>query len=861
MRLAVATLLLGCLSAWLWGATGAGADDPPASGVPRDLANSRRDAIAALDYDLRFAVPAAPSAPVTGRNVIRVRLREVRGPLPLDFDAPPSSITGLVVNGVSRPPVTGNGHILVAPHDLSPGDNVIDVSFVAGEGPLNRSDDFLYTLFVPARAHRTFPCFDQPDLKARVTLTLDLPAGWHAVANGAERAREERGERVHVAFAETAPLPTYLTAFAAGRLQVETGKRNGRVLRMFHRETDAAKLARNRDTIFDLHAQALEWLERYTGVPYPWGKFDVLLVPAFQFGGMEHAGAIFYNAPAVLLDESATQAQLLSRASLIAHETSHMWFGDLVTMRWFDDVWLKEVFANFFAAKIVNPAFPGIDHDLRFLLAHYPAAHEVDRTAGTHPIRQPLDNLDEAGTLYGAIIYQKAPIVMRQLERLLGEGPFRDGMREYLTRFAFANASWPELIALLDRRTPADLAAWSRVWVEEAGRPTVRTELRRAANGRVAALAIAQSDSAGRGRVWPQSLDVLISTGEAVRTFAVTLDRPAIDVAEAVGLTNVRFVLPTGGGLGYGLFELDEASQASLVASVHELPDALSRGAALVTLWELLQHGRVSAAEWTALTLRLLAREDDEQMVSRALGYAACVFWRFLDPVTWQGLAPRLEALIRERLDAATTKTAKAAWLQGLMRVALTPPTLAWLERVWRREEQIAGLPLAEPDEIALAQELAVRQVAAWPEILATQEDRITNPDRRQRFAFVRPALDADPAVRDRFFAGLAEAANRRHEPWVLEALGYLHHPLRAARAERYVQPSLELLEEIRRTGDIFFPRRWLDATLGGHQSRAVAETVHGFLAARPEYPPRLRRIVLQVADELYLAAGVPEYR
>ena len=142
---------------------------------------------------------------------------------------------------------------------------------------------------------------------------------------------------------------------------------------MFHRETDAAKVARNKDAIFDLHARAIEYMERYTGIPYAFGKFDFVLIPAFQFGGMEHAGKILYNAPGLLLDESATQNQYLGRASVIAHETAHMWFGDLVTMQWFNDVWMKEVFANFMAAKIVNPSFPEVNHELRFLLSHYPA--------------------------------------------------------------------------------------------------------------------------------------------------------------------------------------------------------------------------------------------------------------------------------------------------------------------------------------------------------------------------------------------------------------------------------------------------------------------------------------------------------
>ena len=349
-------------------------------------------------------------------------------------------------------------------------------------------------MFVPARAHLAFPCFDQPDLKARWTLALDVPAEWQALANGAPIETVPGKGRTRVRFAETQPLSTYLFAFAAGRFSIETAERDGRTFRMFHRETDAAKVARNRDAIFDLHAASLAWLEEYTGIPYPFGKFDFLLVPSFQFGGMEHPGSIFYNASALLLDESATQNQKLGRASVIAHETAHMWFGDLVTMQWFNDVWMKEVFANFMAAKIVNPAFPEINHDLRFLLAHYPSAYDVDRTPGTNEIRQPLDNLNEAGTLYGAIIYQKAPIVMRQLETMLGETAFREGLREYLEAHAFGNATWPDLIAVLDGRTPEDLAAWSRAWVEEAGRPIVTTELE-IADGRIARLAFRRARS------------------------------------------------------------------------------------------------------------------------------------------------------------------------------------------------------------------------------------------------------------------------------------------------------------------------------------------------------------------------------
>ena len=363
----------------------------------------------------------------------RSRSADADAPLAFDFAPDRAGLLRAVSRGEEQVSIRHvNGHIIVPKESLQAGENRLTFTFDAGDAPLNRSADFLYTLFVPARAHLALPCFDQPDLKARWSLALEIPDTWEAISNGAEVGRDARDDRIRVRFAETPPVATYLFAFAAGRFSVDTAQRDGRTFRMFHRETDAAKVARNRDAIFDLHAAALAWLERYTGIKYPFGKFDFLLIPAFQFGGMEHPGAIFYNATGLMLDESATQDQKLGRASLIAHETSHMWFGDLVTMRWFSDVWMKEVFANFMAAKIVNPSFPGINHDLRFLLAYYPAAYDVDRTAGTNEIRQPLANLDDAGTLYGAIIYQKAPIVMRQLETMMGAEPFRDGLREYL---------------------------------------------------------------------------------------------------------------------------------------------------------------------------------------------------------------------------------------------------------------------------------------------------------------------------------------------------------------------------------------------------------------------------------------------
>jgi aminopeptidase N len=826
----------------------------PGRGVPESLATVRAAHIRALRYELAFRIPESKTQAVRGTEAVRFELDAPRQVV-LDFEQKRGHILSLTAGGEPAAFDFADGHILVPAAATRAGENAIRIEFVAGDESLNRNDDFLYTLFVPARARYAFPCFDQPSLKARYSLTLDIPAAWQVTANGAETGRETANGRSVVRFAETPPLSTYLFSFVAGKFQVETAVRNGRTFRMFHRETDAAKVARNRDAIFDLHARALAWLEDYTGIPYPWGKFDFVLIPSFQFGGMEHAGAILYNASGLMLDPSATQTQLLARASVIAHETSHMWFGDLVTMRWFNDVWMKEVLANFMAAKIVNPSFPEINHELRFFLTHYPAAYDVDRTGGTNPIRQKLDNLDEAGSLYGAIIYDKAPIAMRQLEGIVGESGFREGMREYLKRFAFGNATWLDLIGILEASNPGQVANWSRAWVDERGRPEITTVLRCGADGKIAALALGQRDPLGRGVLWPQHLRVAVGYPDGVAQYEVLESGAVTNVDEARGRRRPLYVIPSGGGLGYGLFRLDTGTLRYLLAHMEEVSDPLTRASAWVDLWENLLERRVRPSDFVDLAVRALPRETDEQNTQRVLSYLVRAFWHEIPPEQRAERAPALESFLRGGLSQAGTPSRKSAWFNAFRDVVLTRDGLAWLERVWRRDEKIEGLTFAETDEIDMALNLALREAPGWQQILAAQRDRIQNPDRKARFEFVMPAVSADPAVREAAFARFRDLANRRHEPWVLESLRYLNHPLRESQARQFVRPALELLPEIQATGDIFFPKRWADAVLSGQRSPEAAATVRQFLAGHPELPLRLRWVVLSAADDLFRTA------
>ena len=834
-----------------------------APGITWELAELRRRTISEISYDVRLQVPADRAVPLEGETVVRFAWDDVRRrDVVLDFLEPAARVRSVAANGRAVAWRPENDHVVIPSAALRSGaPNEVRVVYNAGDEALNRSEDFLYTLFVPERQHFSLPVFDQPDLKGRWRLTLEVPPRWVAVSNGVEEARPAGGRvgtsaavpaRQLYSFAETPPIPSYLFAFAAGRLQVEVMEREGRRLRMYHRETDAMRVARNHQQIFGLHQRALDWMEEYTGIPYPFEKLDFVLVPSFQFGGMEHPGAILYRQDALLLDESATQGDHLARASVIAHETAQMWFGDLVTMSWFDDVWTKEVFANLMAAKIVRPSFPELDHGVQFLLAHHPAAYAVDRSAGTHPIRQPLENLRDAGSLYGSIIYEKAPIVMRQLEELVGEDAFRDGLRDYLTTYAYGNAGWADLIEILDRRTSHDLRAWSRSWLDEAGRPTVL--VRREANTTGARLTLWQEDPAGRGRVWPQTLRVAWPGSEGIELHAVELgDAPvSLDLAG----DEPAWILPNGGGHEYGRFVLDGASRDALLGGESEIVEARLRAAVWIVLWDAVLEGEIAPTRFLEQLLAHLPTEPDEQIAQLLLGYLETAHWRLLTGVERGRRGPAVELVLWKGAREAPSPTLRAAYFRTWQSLVQTPEGVTRLRRLWVGAES-PPVPLSEPDRTRLAESLALLEVSGWRQLLERAEAAIENPDRRARFAFLRPALSADPADRERFFLSLASAANREREPWVLDGLAYLNHPLRAEHARRFIRPALELLEEVQRTGDVFFPGRWIAVTLSGHNHLEAAAAVRAFLEERPDYPARLRGKILQASDLLERSARI----
>jgi aminopeptidase N len=817
---------------------------PVVPGVARELAEFRKQTISRVAYDLRLTVPATKAEPVRAEETVRFRLRDNRAPVQLDFKGQASQLHSLTINGQPAAIDYRQEHLVLPARALRVGDNEVKINLDAGDLSLNRNADYLYTLLVPDRARTVVPVFDQPNLKATFALALTVPPGWKTVANSRWAGTDSSKTAQYI---PSDSISTYLFSFAAGQFTRVTQPVNGRPMNFLHRETDSTKIRLSMPTIFRLHGEALRFLENYTGIPYPFQKFDFTAIPDFQYGGMEHVGNIDYKAASLFLDEGATKDQLLARQNLIGHETAHMWFGDLVTMQWFNDVWMKEVFANFMADKMNPEASAGSAQLLKFVTDHYPAAYAVDRTAGANPIRQPLDNLQDAGSLYGNIIYHKAPIMMRQLELLMGEKPFQAGIQEYLKKYAHGNATWPDLIAILDAHTPADLAAWNQVWVNQPGRPVFDYELQPEASQ----LVIRQHAEDNSDRIWPQQFEVTLVYPSGPVTLPVNVSQREVTVPLPAGKGTPSYVLLNSQGLGYGVFPVAPQAADHLAS----LPDPVARASTYIALYENMLSGR-GLAPRQLLNRYILqtTHEANDLNIKLLTGQLSAIFWQFLKPAERDELAPTLEKALWQAMLAQPKPGEQKLYFKAYQSMALTLEAQKRLYSIWRSQKAPGLVKLTEDDYTALALALAVRDYPAPRPILPQQLARITNVDRRQRLEFLLPALSPEVAERDQFFASLKDDKNREKEAWVQAALGYLHHPLRQATSEKYLPASLNLLEEIQQTGDIFFPAGWLQATLGSYQSPAAARTVREFLATHPNYNPQLRNKLLQAADDLFRA-------
>ena len=782
------------------------------AGVSHELAKWRKATISNVRYQLHFDL-----IDNIGRATIGF---EVEEPQEVVIDL---RNTDLVKGVESHDYRLKNEHIIIPADGVVAGRNEVTITFGVDNQSLNRKPDFLYTLLVPDRARTLFPCFDQPNIKAEFNLSLTLPEGWTAVSNTAISDISDNT----ITFASTEPLSTYLFSFVAGEFYSRTYDDGRHRFTAYYRETDPKRLAQL-DTIFAQVAASLEWLEEYTGIDYPFAKYDLIMLPGFQYGGMEHTGATLYNDSQMFLGDNPTLDEELRRMQLIAHETAHMWFGDYVTMEWFDDVWTKEIFANYFAARMTEPLFPEVNHRLNRLKTYTQSAYNEDRTTGSTPIRQTLDNLNNAGLIYGQIIYNKAPIVMDKIVELMGEEAFRVAIQEYLRTYAYGNATWDDLVAILDKHTEVDIKSFSHFWVYK---PFMNNIVIYKHKGR---WHIHNLD--GKGHL--QEFNCLYIYKDGHRE----------EVTIPAGTTNyevprgVEMVLPNSDGRGYGHFVLDTEIIEWLTKNMATIEDDLMRQSFITVLNEeyeanWLLDNCLDSRRWLDFLLGYLPYEKNHLVASTINGYLTRPLLRVGNAEDearlWEIATTHDNIALRRSLKMTLAHTMRSEEVCNIM------------YEIWL---SASDTTLNESDYMTLAYELAVRYPGRYDKILSTQLSRISNPDRCEQFSFIMRATHPDVAVRDALFESLMKPENRRPEPWTATVLGYLNHHLRQEDAVKYIYPALEELREVQRTGDIFFPRNWAGALLGGHSSIEAFKELCRFMEDNPSHPTLLMNKIEQAA-------------
>jgi len=815
-------------------------------GISLALAKFRKQQISNLHYTLDFSIPKNKNEEINSFLKVDLTVSNLEHPIILDFNEKSENIKSIRVNGKPTEIKHEQEHIIIDPKNLKEGVNQLGIEFIAGDLSLNRNDDFLYTLLVPDRASTLFPCFDQPDLKANYTLTITAPKGWEVLAGGPEINTTEEGDFTKHEFKKSDLMSSYLFSFVAG--DFKTANSHGNFpQKMLYRETNPEKIDASIPELFILHRNSVDFLEDYTGYSFPFQKLDFATIPIFQYGGMEHVGAIQYRESALFMDENATDSELLGRAKLIGHETAHMWFGDLVSIEWFNDVWMKEVFAGFMAGKIVNPNYPEINHDLAFLTSNYPAAYGEDRTAGTNPIRQMLPNLKDAGSLYGSIIYNKAPIMMRQLETTIGKTAFQRGIQIYIRKFANGNANWNDLVGILDQESPVDLQKWSEVWVNQSSRPIFSEQLTFDQTGKISEFSISQKAEDGSGIVWPQLFDITLVYSDHQKNISISIEEEKLTIDKAIGLEKPLVILYNSNGLGYGVFPIDIKS----LGMYPNLENEVMRAHSYINLYENTLIGNVPAEAALEAIREGINAEKNEILIKLLSSEASSLFWTFLTKENRSGILPGFENQLWNLLQSDLPSTIKKSLFSLYTGIAYTESGKINLYRIWHKDLALENLKL-NPDNITdLAMTLALYGHTESEKILDEERAKITNPDKLKRFDFLRPALSQNENDRDRLFESFKEASNREKESWVLAACDYIHHPLHQETSIKLGPLSLALLDEIQKTGDIFFPKRWITSTIGQYTSKEAANQVTKFLKENPGFNPILKNKILQGTDDL----------
>ncbi|MGW1889137.1 aminopeptidase N [Streptomyces sp. NPDC002004] len=858
----------------------------PGENLSRDEAQERAALLSVDGYevalDLRSAVGDHDEAagPRTFRSVTTIRFRCAEPGASSFADLIAPSVTAVSLNGKDLDPSEVFDGSRISLEELAAENELVVDARCAysrtGEG-MHRFVDpedgevYLYTQYEPADSRRVFANFEQPDLKAPFRFEVTAPEGWQVWSNG-------EGEHVdgRWRFAETKPISTYITAVVAGPYHYVTDAYartfdDGTTLRIPLGAMCRRSLAKHFDSddVFLVTKQGLDFFHDHFDYPYPFGKYDQAFVPEYNLGAMENPGCVTFREEFIFRGK-VTQAAYEGRANVILHEMAHMWFGDLVTMRWWDDLWLKESFADFMGAFSLVGATRFTDGWITFANRRKAWAYRADQLPSTHPVTADIRDLQDAKLNFDGITYAKGASVLKQLVAYVGQDAFLEGARRYFKRHAYGNTTLGDLLSVLEETSGRDMAAWSRAWLQTAGVNSLTPQVLLDADGRISELTvlqeapapIASGDTAPPlGGLRPHRVAVgLYRRGGLTQDGSGALQRYAraeLDVtgartvvAELAGVDAPDLVLVNDDDLTYCKVRFDEGSLAALREGLGEITDPLARALCWSALWNLTRDALLPARDFVDLVLRFAGRETDIGVLQMLHTWADSALTFYAAPQWREEGGPLLaEGALRELRLAGPGSEYQLAWARFFAAVACRDTDFRLLQDLLDGTVEVDGLEVDQELRWAFLTPLAAHGIADEKALAAelARDDTASGKRHQVRCLAARPS----EAVKAQAWAQVVESdalSNALVEATIAGFAQPSQRDLLAPYATRY----FDAIERVWAERSIQIGMHVVKGLFPSLQdSQETLDATDGWLAANRQAPPALRRLVLEARDDL----------
>ncbi|MGW8380285.1 aminopeptidase N [Streptomyces sp. ODS28] len=745
----------------------------PGTNLTRDEAQERARLLTVDSYDIELDLSGAQEGG-TFRSVTTVRFESAEAGAETFIDLVAPEVHGVVLNGEALDPGVVFADSRIALSGLRQGRNALTVTADCaytntGEG-LHRFVDpvdeqaYLYTQFEVPDARRVFASFEQPDLKASFRFTVKAPEGWSVISNSPTPEPKAESGAVVWSFEPTPRISSYITALIAGPYHAVHSTWQGTVngeqrtvpLGIYCRPSLAEYL--DADHIFDVTRQGFDWFQEKFDYPYPFAKYDQLFVPEFNAGAMENAGAVTIRDQYVFRSK-VTDAAYEGRAETILHELAHMWFGDLVTMEWWNDLWLNESFATYtsIACQAHAPGSRWPHSWTSFANQMKTWAYRQDQLPSTHPIMAEIRDLDDVLVNFDGITYAKGASVLKQLVAYVGMDEFFQGVQRYFKRHEWGNTRLTDLLGALEETSGRDLTAWSKAWLQTAGINVLRPEIATDDTGVITSFTIRQEAPAlpegatGEPTLRPHRIAIGVyelESGKLVRKDRVELDVDGelTEVPQLVGRRRPAVLLLNDDDLSYAKVRLDAESLATVTQHLGDFTESLPRALCWASAWDMTRDAELATRDYLDLVLSGITKESDigvvqtlQRQVKLALDLYAAPEWRE------EGLRRWSEATLEQLRAAEPGSDHQLAWARAFAATARTSDQLDLLQALLDGTQAVDGLVVDTELRWAFLQRLAATGRAGEAEIAAERErDNTAAGERYAEMALAaRPTAEA----------------------------------------------------------------------------------------------------------------------